>query len=156
MARIKRGLAEVAAGTETLAGVSRGLGKDSSYLQVRARKDPELRRLMDQALEDRAEQRMDYASGTGAILEESIIGIIHASRQPDGEPLTPADIDRLARALLNLVDIQDRASAAARQREAARPEQGDTAGEIFKRLEAMFAPASAPDANSRHAANSQN
>lgn len=140
MAQIKKGLAEVAEGRNTLAGVSRGLGRDSSYLQVRSRRSAELRRLMDEALMERSETLLGgdvYLAGDWLVTR--VLQLCELAHQGKGE-MTAADIDRLARSLGNLIEVIDRTSAAARARDAERSGRGDTATELFAAFAARFGP----------------
>lgn len=144
MARIRRALEKVAVGDESLASASRKLGYASNYLQTRGRRNPEIRELMDHALIERAELWLDDAATIGAGLQQQIIDVVLEAGKEDGEPVTPADIDRLSRSLVNITEVLERTAAAARQRDDARAGRGDSAGELFAALAARWGPATSP------------
>ena len=136
-ARILRELEAVAIGTETLASVSRKLGHADNYLHVRAQKDPDIRQAMDQALVAKSEIWMSEAGFNGQRLINHLRDV-EFEIAGQGGLLPPADLDRLSRTLVNLVEVIDRSSAGARAREAARANQGADPQIIAARIAELF------------------
>ncbi|MYD17323.1 MAG: hypothetical protein F4W99_09290 [Chloroflexi bacterium] len=140
ISRLKRELDKVRRGDHTLASLSRDLGYADNYIVVRAQRSPELRAAIDAALIEQSEFRLEQSAGVADWIG-SQIGRLCQLASKGKEDLSPADLDRLARALTNVVEVIDRTAAAARLREAARSGQGSSPAELYAMLAARWGPA---------------